>query len=297
MFQHDAYAAFAAHVRAQGSGQTPSIAIQIQRALPELADALQAISSQNIHQSQQAKIHDTETTKFNQILQAIIQRQEERQEQANRDIAELKKTIQYMVSGGLSSQFNMPQQQLLQQHQQAYQQAPHQQQAQQQQAQQQATHQQDQQAQQQDQQQAQQQQAQQQPQQQPHQQEIQDPRPTLPPQYEMRRDLRRVDQLYYEWMVGYQGSFSIQELDRRWGSSWRGGRSREIQFYSLRLEIIKEIARLSHLEKVSEAVAVQRLQQRQDREKCSIDKLCKLLRREARIRKARALDPSYANVN
>ena len=113
----------------------------------------------------------------------------------------------------------------------------------------------------------------------------------------MRRDLRRVDQLYHEWMVGYQGSFSIQELDRRWGSSWRGGRSREIQFYSLRLEIIKEIARLSRLEKASEAVAVQRLQQRQDREKCSIDKLCKLLRREARIRKARALDPSYANVN
>jgi hypothetical protein len=33
----------------------------------------------------------------------------------------------------------------------------------------------------------------------------------------MRRDIRRVDRLYQEWMVGYQGGFSIQELDRRYG--------------------------------------------------------------------------------
>jgi hypothetical protein len=105
----------------------------------------------------------------------------------------------------------------------------------------------------------------------------------------MRRDIRRVDQLYHEWTVGYQGGFSIQELDRTYGPRWRTGRSKEAQFYSLRLEIIKEIARLSHLEKISDALAIQRLQYRQDRERCSIDKLCKLLRKEARIRKARSL--------
>ena len=55
-------------------------------------------------------------------------------------------------------------------------------------------------------------------------------------------------------MVGYQGSFSIQELDRRYGSRWRAGRNKEIQFYFLRLEIIKEIARLGYfLERISDA--------------------------------------------
>jgi hypothetical protein len=88
-------------------------------------------------------------------------------------------------------------------------------------------------------------------------------------------------------MVGYQGGFSIQELDSRYGARWRAVRNKEIQFYSLRLEIIKEISRLGHLERISDAVAVQRLQHRQDREQCSIDKLCKLLRSEARIIKGR----------
>ena len=105
----------------------------------------------------------------------------------------------------------------------------------------------------------------------------------------MRRDLRRIDQLYHEWTVGYQGSFSIQELDRRYGPRWRAGRNKEIQFYSLRLEIIKEIARLGRLERINDAIAMQRLQHRQDREKCSIDTLCKLLRREARARRGTGL--------
>jgi hypothetical protein len=71
----------------------------------------------------------------------------------------------------------------------------------------------------------------------------------------------------------------------RYDSSWRAGRNKEIQFYPLRLEIMKEIARISRLERINDVVAMQRLQRRQDLEKCSIDKLCKLLRREARIRK------------
>ena len=101
----------------------------------------------------------------------------------------------------------------------------------------------------------------------------------------MRRDLRRVDQLYHEWMIGYGDSFSILELDRRWGFSWRAGRNKEIQFYSLRVEIIKEIMRITKFDGITEITAMQRIQERQDQERCSIDKLCKLLRREARIRK------------
>jgi hypothetical protein len=101
----------------------------------------------------------------------------------------------------------------------------------------------------------------------------------------MRRDLRTVKQVHYEWTHGFHGSFSIMELNRRWGASWRAGRSKEIQFHSLRAEIIKEIARLSQVNHVNEMAALQALQQRQDSEKCSIDKFCKLLRRESRIRK------------
>jgi hypothetical protein len=102
---------------------------------------------------------------------------------------------------------------------------------------------------------------------------IQDPRDIPPPQYRMRRDLHSIEQLYREWMDGYNGCYSILELDRRWGSSWRAGRSNEIQFYSLRMEIIKDITRLSQLEKITELAAMRRVQQRQDQEKCSIDKL------------------------
>src|ERR1700761_2611823 len=62
-----------------------------------------------------------------------------------------------------------------------------------------------------------------------------------PPQYRMRRDIRTVEQLYREWTVGLQGSLSILELNRRYGPRWRAGRNDEIQFYSLRSEIIREI--------------------------------------------------------
>jgi hypothetical protein len=107
-----------------------------------------------------------------------------------------------------------------------------------------------------------------------------------PPQYRMRRDIRTVEQLYREWTVGLQGCLSILELDRRYGPRWRSGRSNEIQFYSLRAEIIKEISRITLCDGVSEMTAMQRVQGRQDREKWSMDKLCKILRLEAKRRRA-----------
>jgi hypothetical protein len=100
----------------------------------------------------------------------------------------------------------------------------------------------------------------------------------------MRRDLRTVTQLYREWTVGLYGCLPIGELDRRYGPRWRAARSDEIQFYSLRFEIMREIRRIADVEAVSEAAAMQRVQGRQDREKWSIDKLCKRLRLEAKQR-------------
>jgi hypothetical protein len=100
----------------------------------------------------------------------------------------------------------------------------------------------------------------------------------------MRRDLRTVAQLYREWTVGLHGCLPIGELDRRYGPSWRAARSDEIQFYSLRFEIMREIRRIADVEAVSEAAAMQRVQGRQDREKWSIDKLCKRLQLEAKQR-------------
>jgi hypothetical protein len=111
------------------------------------------------------------------------------------------------------------------------------------------------------------------------------PHPPSVPQYRMRRDIRTVEQLYREWTVGLQGCLSILELDRQYGPRWRAGRSNEIQFYSLRAEIIREINRIALHDCVSEMTAMQRVQGRQYREKWSIDKLCKALRMEASNRK------------
>ena len=110
------------------------------------------------------------------------------------------------------------------------------------------------------------------------------PSPPPPPQYRMRRDVNSVMGLYREWTVGLQGCLSILELDRRYGPRWRTGRKDEIQFYSLRREIIREINHIAQDDGVSELTAMKRLQGRQDREQWSIDKLCKRLRVEARNR-------------
>jgi hypothetical protein len=58
----------------------------------------------------------------------------------------------------------------------------------------------------------------------------------------------------------------------------------EIQFYSLRCEIMREIDRIAHDDGVSKKIAMKQLQGRQRREEWSIDKICKRLRREAKER-------------
>jgi hypothetical protein len=117
----------------------------------------------------------------------------------------------------------------------------------------------------------------QQPVQQPVQQEV-------IPSYTMSRAIRTVEHLWREWMEGLQGNPSIQELDRRWGSQWRSRRHHELQFYSLRLEIIKEIKHIASTQRVSDEQAMWQLNLQQQRMNDSIDKLCKRLRASRRAR-------------
>ena len=100
----------------------------------------------------------------------------------------------------------------------------------------------------------------------------------------MRRDVSTVRQLYQEWTIGLYHCSPIGELDRRYGHRWRAGRGDEIQFYSLRVEIMREIWRITNIDGVSEDTAMERLQGRQDRERWTIDKLCKRLRQESKQR-------------
>ena len=57
----------------------------------------------------------------------------------------------------------------------------------------------------------------------------------------MCRTVKTVKALWQEWTVGLgHGNPSVAALDSRWGSQWRAGRQSEVQWYSLRLEVIKE---------------------------------------------------------
>jgi hypothetical protein len=103
-----------------------------------------------------------------------------------------------------------------------------------------------------------------------------------PPAYRMSRAVKTVARLWDEWTIGLAGCPSIQELDSRWGSRWRAGRRSEIQWYSLRLEVIKEIRRIAQIQRIGEEAAMARLNLQQQKIGCSLDQLCKQLRRRSR---------------
>ena len=62
--------------------------------------------------------------------------------------------------------------------------------------------------------------------------------------------------LWREWTEGLGGNPSVAAPDSKWGSRWRAGRQKEVQWYSLRLEVIKEIKRVAQVQKVSEEAAM-----------------------------------------
>jgi hypothetical protein len=113
------------------------------------------------------------------------------------------------------------------------------------------------------------------------------PAPSEPPQYRMCRTTKTVEELWREWTVGLQGEPAITALDSRWGSQWRAGRQSELQWYSLRLEVIKEIRRLAQSRRTSEEAAMRALDLQQQQSGHSIDQLCKLLRRGRKARVSR----------
>ena len=80
--------------------------------------------------------------------------------------------------------------------------------------------------------------------------------PQEPPRHSMCRSVGTVEALWREWTVGLRGQPSVGALDSRWGSRWRSGRPKEQQWYSLRLEVVREIRRLAQAQRNSEEQAI-----------------------------------------
>jgi hypothetical protein len=102
----------------------------------------------------------------------------------------------------------------------------------------------------------------------------------------MNRKINTVKGLWNEWMTGLPGQPSITILDRRWGSRWRAGRRSEIQWYSLRREVIQEVRRVMQSRRLSEEAAISAVGLEQRQANYSLDLFCKRLRagRKARAR-------------
>jgi hypothetical protein len=73
-------------------------------------------------------------------------------------------------------------------------------------------------------------------------------------------------------------------LDDRWGSRWRAGRTAEVQWYSLRLEVIREIRRVSRSRRIAEISAMHTVAADHQRSGGSLDLFCKRLRRDRKER-------------
>ena len=105
----------------------------------------------------------------------------------------------------------------------------------------------------------------------------------------MCRQVKSVERLWQEWTVGLSGQPSVGALDSRWGSRWRSGRRSELQFYSLRLEVVREIKRRAKAQRSSEEQAMWSLHLQQQQMGCSLDRLCKQLREGRKARTGTAL--------
>ncbi|KAL2140333.1 hypothetical protein VTI28DRAFT_3977 [Corynascus sepedonium] len=99
-----------------------------------------------------------------------------------------------------------------------------------------------------------------------------------PPRYRMCRAVKTVEALWREWTVGLRGHPAVSELDSKWGSRWRSGRQSELQWYSLRLEVIREIRRVAQAKRIGEQAAMHIVSMQQQRIGCSLDQFCKQLR-------------------
>ena len=94
----------------------------------------------------------------------------------------------------------------------------------------------------------------------------------------MSRTAKTVEALWREWTVGLRGGPSIDRLDQQWDSQWRAGCRSKLQFYSLQLEVIKEIQHIAQAQRISKEAAMQQISKQQQNMQCSLNQLCKLLR-------------------
>lgn len=107
-----------------------------------------------------------------------------------------------------------------------------------------------------------------------------------PPEYRMSRATSTVEALWHEWMAGLPGQPAISALDARWGSRWRAGRRSEVQWYSLRLEVIREIRRVSKSRRIAEILAMHTVAADHRQTGRSLDAFCKQLRASRKLREA-----------
>lgn len=111
----------------------------------------------------------------------------------------------------------------------------------------------------------------------------------IPPQHCMSRAVRSIRALWQEWNVGVDGGPAIRTLDAQWGPSWRSKRHKETQWYSLRQEVMREIAHRAQSQRIAEEAAMCQLEQEQQQSQRSLDAFCKHLRQARKDREARAL--------
>lgn len=117
-----------------------------------------------------------------------------------------------------------------------------------------------------------------------------------PPEYRMSRAVKTVEALWQEWMTGLPGQPAVSALDARWGSQWRAGRRSEVQWYSLRLEVIREIRRLSKSRRIAEISAMHALAADHRQSSRSLDAFCKQLRASRKLREAGQRAPARART-
>jgi centromere DNA-binding complex CBF3 subunit-like protein/transcriptional activator of glycolytic enzymes GCR1 len=111
-----------------------------------------------------------------------------------------------------------------------------------------------------------------------------------PPKHRMSRAVKDVQSLWREWTVGLLGQPSIAALDSRWSSRWRAGRRAELQWYSLRKEVIDEIHRIAGSRHVSMESAMYTVDMEQRKSGLSMDLFCKELRKAKKLRAAAGAD-------
>jgi hypothetical protein len=100
---------------------------------------------------------------------------------------------------------------------------------------------------------------------------------SLPLKYRMCRAVRTVKD-FVMW-VNYRScrQFICRHADSKWDSQWQADCQSEIQWYLLRLEIIKKIRYIAQTQRTSEKAAMWQINQLQERMNCSLDQLCKQL--------------------